>query len=412
MIDANQRWDVNEAIERVQALSHHDLWWIEEPTSPDDVLGHAAIAQGVAPVGVATGEHCANRVIFKQLLQAEAIGFCQIDSCRLGGVNENLAVMLMAAKFGVPVCPHAGGVGLCEHVQHLSMFDFVAYLGHDGRTASSSSSITCTSISSIPYDRSRPVHAAAEARLQHRDPSGVASIVTRFLMAPSGWGPNDEAVCPVASWFLPCSVYPNPVASASKAESTREGVQPQAVVETTLWYRQPAAQWDHAMPLGNGRLGAMVFGTVNRERIQLNENSLWMGGRMERDNPEALEHLPEVRRLLFAGAPDEAYRLADKHLMARPHRLQSYQTLGDLRLTFDHEEEISDYRRELDLDKGIARVAYRAGHIAFSREVFVSHPDQVVVVQITAGRPACAHVFVVDGSFAGCRDQTSTAVTV
>ena len=129
MIDANQRWDVNEAIERVQALAHFRPWWIEEPTSPDDVLGHAAIRTGVKPVGVATGEHAQNRIIFKQLLQAEAIDFCQIDSCRLGGVNENLAVILMAAKFGVPVCPHAGGVGLCELVQHLSMFDYLAVSG-------------------------------------------------------------------------------------------------------------------------------------------------------------------------------------------------------------------------------------------------------------------------------------------
>jgi L-fuconate dehydratase len=129
MIDANQRWDVQEAIDRVKALSKFNLLWIEEPTSPDDVLGHAAIARAVAPVGVATGEHCANRVMFKQLLQAKAISFCQIDSCRLGGVNENLAVILMAAKFGVPVCPHAGGVGLCELVQHLSMFDFIAVSG-------------------------------------------------------------------------------------------------------------------------------------------------------------------------------------------------------------------------------------------------------------------------------------------
>jgi L-fuconate dehydratase len=134
MIDANQKWDVAEAIARVKALSHFNLLWIEEPTSPDDVLGHAAIAKAVAPVGVATGEHCANRVLFKQLLQAEAIRFCQIDSCRLGGVNENLAVILMAAKFGVPVCPHAGGVGLCEMVQHLAMFDYIAVTGTmDGR---------------------------------------------------------------------------------------------------------------------------------------------------------------------------------------------------------------------------------------------------------------------------------------
>jgi L-fuconate dehydratase len=126
LIDANQKWDVGEAIERVRALAIHRPLWIEEPTSPDDILGHAAIAAAVAPIGVATGEHCANRVVFKQLLQARAIAFCQIDSCRLGGVNENLAVILMAAKFGIPVCPHAGGVGLCEHVQHLSMFDYIA----------------------------------------------------------------------------------------------------------------------------------------------------------------------------------------------------------------------------------------------------------------------------------------------
>jgi L-fuconate dehydratase len=136
MIDANQKWDVGEAIARVTELADLEPWWIEEPTSPDDVLGHAAIAKAVRPlgVGVATGEHCANRIVFKQLLQAQAIDFCQIDSCRIGGVNENLAVMLMAAKFGVPVCPHAGGVGLCEYVQHLSMFDFIGISGTmDGR---------------------------------------------------------------------------------------------------------------------------------------------------------------------------------------------------------------------------------------------------------------------------------------
>ncbi|HUP41306.1 MAG TPA: L-fuconate dehydratase [Vicinamibacterales bacterium] len=129
MIDSNQRWDVDEAIARIKELSHLDLWWAEEPTHPDDVLGHARIAKAIAPIGVATGEHAANRVIFKQLLQASAITFCQIDSCRLGGVNENLAVMLMAAKFGVRVCPHAGGVGLCEYVQHLSMFDYIGITG-------------------------------------------------------------------------------------------------------------------------------------------------------------------------------------------------------------------------------------------------------------------------------------------
>jgi len=109
----------------MRELARFDPWWIEEPTSPDDVLGHAAIARAIAPIGVATGEQCQNRVIFKQLMQANAIRFCQIDACRLGGVNEVLAVLLMAAKFGVPVCPHAGGVGLCEYVQHLSIFDYI-----------------------------------------------------------------------------------------------------------------------------------------------------------------------------------------------------------------------------------------------------------------------------------------------
>jgi L-fuconate dehydratase len=126
MFDANQRWDVGEAIENMKHLARFDPWWIEEPTSPDDVLGHAAIAKAIAPIGVATGEQCQNRVVFKQLLQANAIRFCQIDSCRLGGVNEVLAVLLLAKRFGVPVCPHAGGVGLCEYVNHLVMVDYIA----------------------------------------------------------------------------------------------------------------------------------------------------------------------------------------------------------------------------------------------------------------------------------------------
>jgi L-fuconate dehydratase len=129
MMDANQCWDVGESIRQMKALARFDPWWIEEPTSPDDVLGHATIARAIAPIGVATGETCANRVIFKQLLQAEAIRFCQVDSCRMGGVNEALTVMLMAAKFGVSVCPHAGGVGLCEYVQHLSLIDYIALSG-------------------------------------------------------------------------------------------------------------------------------------------------------------------------------------------------------------------------------------------------------------------------------------------
>jgi L-fuconate dehydratase len=131
MLDANQRWDVFQAIEWVRALATCKPLWIEEPTSPDDVLGHATIARAIEPlgIGVATGEHCPNRVVFKQLMQARAIDFCQIDFCRLAGVNEVVAVLLLAARFGVPVCPHAGGVGLCEYAPHASVFDYVAVSG-------------------------------------------------------------------------------------------------------------------------------------------------------------------------------------------------------------------------------------------------------------------------------------------
>ncbi len=131
MVDANQVWDVQEAIDWMQHLAIFKPLWIEEPTSPDDILGHATIAKAMQPfgIGVATGEMGQNRVLFKQLLQAQAISFCQIDAARMGGVNENLAVLLMCAKFGIPVCPHAGGVGLCEYVQHLSIFDYIAVSG-------------------------------------------------------------------------------------------------------------------------------------------------------------------------------------------------------------------------------------------------------------------------------------------
>ena len=133
-VDANQRWDVGVAIDWMARLAPFDPYWIEEPTSPDDILGHAAIARAVAPIRVATGEHVHNRIMFKQFLAAGALSVCQIDACRLGGVNEVVAVLLLAAKFGVTVCPHAGGVGLCELVQHLSAFDYIAVSGRlDGR---------------------------------------------------------------------------------------------------------------------------------------------------------------------------------------------------------------------------------------------------------------------------------------
>ena len=129
MMDANQVWGVDEAIAAMHELSVFDPWWIEEPTSPDDILGHARIRRAVAPIAVATGEHVQNRIIFKQLLQAQAIDIVQIDACRVGGVNEVVAILLLAAKFGVPVCPHAGGVGLCEYVQHLAAFDYLRVSG-------------------------------------------------------------------------------------------------------------------------------------------------------------------------------------------------------------------------------------------------------------------------------------------
>ena len=128
-IDANQVWDVNDAIKWINDLGDVNLHWVEEPTSPDDVLGHATIAKAIAPVRVATGEHVMNRIVFKQLIQSKAFSFMQIDASRVAGVNENIAMTLMAAKAGIPVCPHAGGVGLCEMVQHIAMFDFVAVGG-------------------------------------------------------------------------------------------------------------------------------------------------------------------------------------------------------------------------------------------------------------------------------------------
>ena len=130
MMDANQVWGVQEAITNMDRLAEFDPWWIEEPTSPDDILGHARIARAVAPIKVATGEHCHNAVMFKQLMQANAIDVCQVDSCRLAGPNEILGVMLMADKFDIPVCPHAGGVGLCELIQHMSFVDYIAVSGN------------------------------------------------------------------------------------------------------------------------------------------------------------------------------------------------------------------------------------------------------------------------------------------
>jgi alpha-L-fucosidase 2 len=154
-----------------------------------------------------------------------------------------------------------------------------------------------------------------------------------------------------------------------------------------LWYRAPARSWIEALPVGNGRLGAMVFGEPVSERIQLNENTLWDGHRRDTNSPEALTYLPQVRRLLFQGKNEEATALAAKHLMGRPERIKSYQTLGDLRMDFQHPAEVRDYRRELDLDTGIVSVSYRVGDATFRREILASYPGQAIVLRLACDRP-------------------------
>src|SRR5262245_18364112 len=155
----------------------------------------------------------------------------------------------------------------------------------------------------------------------------------------------------------------------------------------TIWSARPARQWDHATPVGNGRLGAMIFGETGRERIQLNEDTLWSGGPRDTVNVEAMSEIGNVRRLLFAGKPREAIELADETMMARPRRLLPYQTLGDLWLAFEGHDAVTDYRRELDLAGAVARVGYRAGGVRFSREIFASHPAQVIVVRLSSEQP-------------------------
>src|ERR1700686_2423590 len=174
MVDANQVWGVDEAINAMRSLAEVEPWWIEEPTSPDDILGHRRIREAVAPIGVATGEHVHNRVMWKQFLQAGAIDFCQIDSCRLGGVNEVIAVLLLAAKFGVPVCPHAGGVGLCEYVQHLAIFDYVAVSG-------SLENRTCEFVDHLHEHFVHPARVKAGRYLAPTAPGYSAEIKARSL---------------------------------------------------------------------------------------------------------------------------------------------------------------------------------------------------------------------------------------
>lgn len=157
--------------------------------------------------------------------------------------------------------------------------------------------------------------------------------------------------------------------------------------DLVLWYRQPAEKWLHALPVGNGRLGAMVFGGIERERIQLNENSLWSGGPIDPNNPEALKHLPELRRMLFEGRYVEADEFAKAHSLGTPARVKPYQTLGDLFLEMPDGREATEYRRELDLGTGVCRLRYRVGGAEYTREVFASAPDQVLVLRLACSRP-------------------------
>ncbi len=209
------------------------------------------------------------------------------------------------------------------------------------------------------------------------------------MTAKTAKRPTASAVACGLAAIAFCFLFPAAIVAGRtpELEQTPPGAQ-------TLWYQRPAAQWDHAMPVGNGRMGAMVFGHVAAERIQFNEETLWSGGPRERNNPEALRHLPEVRRLLFAGRPKEALRLADQKLMGVPSRLKPFQTFGDLWLSFDGHEAATDYRRELDLDAAIARVSYRVGEVRFRREIFASNPVQVIVIRLSADRPGQTSVRV------------------
>ncbi|MGM0639111.1 MAG: L-fuconate dehydratase [Pseudomonadota bacterium] len=184
MMDANQVWEVDETVAKMRRLAEFDPLWIEEPTSPDDILGHAEIRRRVAPIGVATGEHCHNKVMFKQFLQAEALDYCQLDAARLGGLNEVILVTLMAAKFGVPICPHGGGVGLCEYTQHISLFDYIVVSGSlEGRVLEYVDHLHEHFLDPVVIDRGRyrvpeapgySITMHAESLARHRFPDGAA----------------------------------------------------------------------------------------------------------------------------------------------------------------------------------------------------------------------------------------------
>jgi alpha-L-fucosidase 2 len=181
----------------------------------------------------------------------------------------------------------------------------------------------------------------------------------------------------------------------SRAQQRSHGPMPETTDrnrDVILWYDQPAPDWNHALPIGNGRLGAMVFGGVGQERIQLNEETLWDGHPMDHNNPEALKYLPEVRRLIFSGKNREAEALCEKHLLGVPCQIKSYQSLGDLLLDFGDLTAESSYRRELDLDTATARTTFTSGGIAYERQAFVSAPDDVIVLRLLADQPGTVNV--------------------
>ena len=190
-----------------------------------------------------------------------------------------------------------------------------------------------------------------------------------------------------------CALMAFLVGVSCEAAAAR-GPERRAENDLQIWFQRPATNWEkEAFPIGNGRLGGMIFGGTDRERIQLNEDTLWSGEPRDTTNPEALKALPRVRQLLFDGKPDEAVKLADQSMMGNPMRVRPYQSLGDLRLEFPGHEAAADYRRELDLSTGVVRIRYRVGQTNFTREIFASHPDQVIVVRLTTDRPGALTCF-------------------
>ena len=157
--------------------------------------------------------------------------------------------------------------------------------------------------------------------------------------------------------------------------------------DMVLWYRQPGTNWLEGMPMGNGRMGAMVFGGVPQERIALNESSFWSGRPHDYNDPKAIQYFPKIRDLVCSGKFQEAEKMADEHFYGVPAAQQAYQPLGDLRLSFDGVDRVEDYRRELDMETGVSKVSYRAGDTGFTREVFISYPDRVMVVRVTGDHP-------------------------